>query len=229
MKFDYDMLYGKFISRPNRFIAHVDISGEEIICHVPNTGRLKELLYPGAEVAVSHHPLAHRKTKYELQMAKKKGSWVSIHSQLPNALAVEAIKAGIIQELQGYSIINREVTYGDSRFDLQLIGKGICFVEVKGVTLELENWGYFPDAPTERGRKHIDGLVQAVKDGHRAVLLFVVQMDNVAGFSPNADMDPLFAQKVKEAAETGVEVLAYRCSVSPREVKISDRIPVKIP
>lgn len=228
MKLDYDMLYGKFICRPNRFIAHVDISGKEVVCHVPNTGRLKELLYPGAEVAVSYHPFSHRKTKYELQMVKKKESWVSIHSQLPNALAVEGIKIGIIQELQNYTVINREVTYGDSRFDLQLIGKNICFVEVKGVTLELENWSYFPDAPTERGRKHIDGLIQAVKDGHRAVLLFVAQMDIAKGFSPNAHMDPAFAQKVKEAAEAGVEVLAYRCLVSPYQIKISEKIPVKL-
>lgn len=226
MKFNYDMHYGKFICRPNRFTAHVDISGEEIICHVPNTGRLKELLHPGAEVAVSYHPFPHRKTKYELQMVKKKGSWVSIHSQLPNVLAVEAITAGIIQELQNYTIINREVPYSDSRFDLQLIGKDICFVEVKGVTLELENWGYFPDAPTQRGRRHIDGLMQAVKDGHRAVLLFVVQMDYAKGFSPNDHMDPAFAQKVKEAAHTGVEILAYKCRVSPYEIRISEKIPV---
>lgn len=228
MKLNYDMLYGKFICRPNRFIAHVDILGEEIVCHVPNTGRLKELLYPGAQVAVSYHPLAHRKTQYELQLVKKGGSWVSIHSQLPNALAIEAINAGVIQELQNYTTINREVAYGDSRFDLQLIGKDICFVEVKGVTLELENWSYFPDAPTQRGRKHVDGLIQAVKDGHRAVLLFVVQMDKPQGFSPNWQTDPLFAQKVKEASQAGVEVLAYRCSVLPSEVKISDKIPVRV-
>lgn len=223
---NYDMLYGKFLCRPNRFIAHVDMSGEEIVCHVPNTGRLKELLQPGTRVAVSHHPHPGRKTKYELQLVEKKGSWVSIHSQLPNALAAEAIQAGIIRELQGYTTVNREVTYGSSRFDLQLIGDDVCFVEVKGVTLALENWSYFPDAPTERGRKHIDELIQAVKDGHRAVLLFVVQMDLAEGFSPNAQMDPLFAQKVRQAAQTGVEVLAYRCSVSPSQIKISKKIPV---
>lgn len=226
MKFNYEMLYGKFICRPNRFIAHVDISGEEIICHVPNTGRLKELLSPGAEVVVSYHPIPHRKTKYELQMVKKNGSWVSIHSQLPNILAVEAITTGTIQELQNYNMINREVTYNDSRFDLQLIGKDICFVEVKGVTLELENRSYFPDAPTQRGRKHIDGLIQAVKDGHRAVLLFVVQIDYAEGFSPNVHMDPAFAQKVQEACNVGVEVLAYKCLTTPYEIKITRKIPI---
>ncbi|SFQ43178.1 sugar fermentation stimulation protein A [Caldicoprobacter faecalis] len=153
---------------------------------------------------------------------------MSIDSQLPNALAVEAISAGTISELKGYSAINREIIYNSSRFDLQLIGKDICFVEVKGVTLELDGWSYFPDAPTERGRKHIDELIRATQNGHRAVLLFVVQIEYAKGFSPNALMDPAFAQKVREAAEAGVEVLAYRCSVSPYEVKITEKIPVKI-
>lgn len=228
MKLNYDMHYGTFICRPNRFIAHVNISGAEAVCHVPNTGRLKELLYPGAEVAVSYHASSNRKTKYELRMVKKKGSWVSIDSQLPNALAVEAISAGTISELKGYSAINREIIYNSSRFDLQLIGKDICFVEVKGVTLELDGWSYFPDAPTQRGRKHINELICAAQSSHRAVLLFVVQIEYAKGFSPNALMDPAFAQKVREAAEAGVEVLAYRCSVSPYEVKITEKIPVKI-
>ncbi|MDF2615005.1 MAG: sfsA [Clostridia bacterium] len=228
MKLDYDIYYGTFICRPNRFIAHIEKEGEEVISHIPNTGRLKELLYPGAEVIVSYHSSPHRKTKYELRMVKKGSNWVSIDSQLPNALAAEAISSGIIEELQNYPILKREIFYGRSRFDIQLIGATSCFVEVKGVTLEKDGWSYFPDAPTERGRKHIDELIKVVKSGSRAVLLFVIQCNNVKGFSPNPSMDLAFAQKVKAAASAGVEIFAYSCHVSPLEVKITHKIPVKI-
>jgi len=228
MKLNYNIYYGTFTRRPNRFIAHVNKSGEEVICHIPNTGRLKELLYPGAEVLISYHPSATRKTKYELRMVKKEQSWISIDSQLPNTLACEAISSGVIKELKGYPVLNREVVYNNSRFDIQLIGENTCFVEVKGVTLEKDNWSYFPDAPTERGRKHIDELIHAVENGYRGVLLFVVQIEYAKGFSPNTAMDPDFTQKVKEAAKAGVQILAYRCSISPYEVKIADKIPVII-
>ncbi|HPU63272.1 MAG TPA: DNA/RNA nuclease SfsA, partial [Mobilitalea sp.] len=172
MKLNYNIRYGTFIGRPNRFIAHIDIDGEQVISHVPNTGRLKELLVPGAPVIVSYHPEDSRKTKYELRMVKKKDSWVSIDSQLPNALAYEAVAKGLIKELSGYSQIKKEVTYQNSRFDLQLTDENgqICFVEVKGVTLEKDGWSYFPDAPTERGRKHIDELIHAAGCGYKVAL-----------------------------------------------------------
>jgi sugar fermentation stimulation protein A len=226
MKFNYDQRYGVFLRRPNRFIAYISLDGEEIICHVPNTGRLKELLVPGVEVMISYHPSSTRKTQYDLRMVKKGDNWISTDSQLPNLLAYEAIATGVIEELQGYSEIRREVTYQNSRFDLQLLGEDICFVEVKGVTLEREGWTYFPDAPTDRGRKHIDELIHAAQNGYRSVLLFVVQIEYARGFTPNAVTDPAFAQKVKAAKEQGVEVLAYRCHVSTEEVFITQRIPV---
>ncbi|WP_069998047.1 DNA/RNA nuclease SfsA [Cellulosilyticum sp. I15G10I2] len=226
MKLNYDIYYGTFIHRPNRFIAVIKRKDEELIAHVPNTGRLKELLLPGAEVMLSYHPNPLRKTKYELRMIKKGMHWISIDSQLPNALASEAISAGIIKELMDYPLLKREVVYGNSRFDIQLSGKDTCFVEVKGVTLEKEGWSYFPDAPTERGRKHIDEMIQAVQNGHRGVLLFVVQLNTAKGFSPNSLMDPAFAQKIVEASNAGVEILAYRCVISPEEVNIVEKIPV---
>ena len=229
MKLNYDTYIGTFINRPNRFIAHVDIESEEVICHVPNTGRLRELLVPGATVMISYHPAAGRMTKYELRMVMKGDSWISIDSQLPNTLAHEAIAKEVIRELSGYTHIKREVTYQNSRFDLQLSkDREICFVEVKGVTLEREGWSYFPDAPTERGRKHIDELILAVQEGYRAALIFVVQLDYVSGFSPNKTTDPAFALKIEEAINAGVEVLAYRCRVSPDEAKIITRIPVTL-
>lgn len=226
MKLNYDTYIGTFMGRPNRFIAHVDIRGKEVISHVPNTGRLKELLIPGAKVMISRHPSASRKTEYDLRMVKKGASWVSIDSQLPNILAKEAILNGVIKELTGYTKINREVTYRNSRFDLQLSRE--CFVEVKGVTLEREGWSYFPDAPTERGRKHIDELILAAREGYRSVLLFIVQLEHVSGFSPNKVTDPAFAIKVEEAVNAGVEVLAYCCTVTPDEVRVTKKIPVTL-
>jgi len=230
MILNYDVSYGTFISRPNRFIAYIDINGETIISHVPNTGRLKELLIPGAPVIVSRHPAESRKTKYDLRMVKKNGAWVYIDSQLPNTLVYEAIYNNIIKELSGYTLIKKEVTYQNSRFDLQLTdGNGqICFVEVKGVTLEKDGWSYFPDAPTERGKKHIDELIYASKHGYKAALLFVVQFEKAEGFSPNNVTDPDFASKVKEAKNAGVEILSYRCFVTPDEVRITDKIPVRL-
>ncbi len=236
MKLQYEIFYGTFIRRPNRFIAYIDVSGTEVICHVPNTGRLRELLVPGVKVMLSFHPTGQRKTQYELRMVMKEGFWVSIDSQLPNHLAHEAIMNEVVTELTGYSEVRREVTYQNSRFDLQLtnarssLGDSThnvpCFVEVKGVTLEREGWSYFPDAPTERGRKHIDELIHAVHNGYRAALLFVVQTERPEGFSPNEVTDPAFAEKVRAAHEAGVEVLAYRCVVSPLEVRIVQPLPI---
>ncbi|MDF2540793.1 MAG: sfsA [Herbinix sp.] len=231
MKFNYTILYGTFLHRPNRFIAHIALEGNalksnEVVCHVPNTGRLRELLIPGVRVMLSYHPSSTRKTEYELRMVMKGSNWISIDSQLPNAIAHEAIATDVIEELQGYSVIQREQPYQNSRFDLKLLGEDICYVEVKGVTLEVDGWTYFPDAPTERGRKHIDEMIHAVKRGYRGVILFVVQVEDAKGFTPNAVTDPAFARKISEAAEAGVEILAYRCLVSPNEVRIIDRIPV---
>ncbi|MBH1942158.1 DNA/RNA nuclease SfsA [Mobilitalea sibirica] len=257
MKFNYDIRFGTFLRRPNRFIAHIDLDGTEVICHVPNTGRLRELLIPGAQVMLSHHPSPVRKTQFELRMVRKEENWISIDSQLPNTLAYEAIVHEVIEELKGYTTIKREVNYQNSRFDLQLIKEdpclsdadndvhtrnknsshnqkliqtrnNICFVEIKNVTLETDGWSYFPDAPTERGRKHIDELIHAVRHGYRGVLLFVVQVENARGFTPNSTTDPAFSEKVKSAYEAGVDVLAYRCTVSTQEVTIIDKIPVKL-
>ncbi len=231
------MRFGNFIKRPNRFIAHIDMDGIEVICHVPNTGRMKELLTPNAKVMLSYEPAKHRKTQYELRMVMKNGQWISVDSQLPNALAFEAITGGVIEELNGYSEIKREVTYENSRFDLQLRKKAdnssdnlsnedICFVEVKGVTLEEDGWTYFPDAPTVRGRKHIDELIHATRQGYKAAILFIIQIEDVQGFTPNTKMDPAFSEVLNKAALAGVEILAYRCKVSPEEVTVIEKVPV---
>lgn len=228
MIFEYKLITGYFIKRPNRFIAHIDLGGKEVIAHVPNTGRMKELLLPRVEVLVSYHPEPNRKTHYTLRMIKKNGCWVSIDSQLPNQLAVEGIQKGMIKELQGYKEIKRESVYGNSRFDLKLEGDQICYVEVKGVTLEIDGWGYFPDAPTERGRKHVEELCEVVQRGMRGVLLFVVQYEKVQGFSPYEKNDPTFAEVLRMAEKVGVEILVYKCKVEPQGVEIIRELSYKL-
>lgn len=228
MLLNYDIVYGTFIARPNRFIAHIEADHGVVIAHVPNTGRLRELLTVGIRVLLSYHPSPHRKTQYELRMIEKNGIWISIDSQLPNPVVAEGIRDGVIKELQGYANLRREVTYQRSRFDIQLEGPGVCFVEVKGVTLEENGWGYFPDAPTERGRKHIEEMIRVVEEGYRGVLMFLVQHPHIGGFSPNAKTDPDFAEILQRASAAGVEVLCYQCSVSPDEVRVVGSLPVKL-
>lgn len=229
MKFDYEILFGKFIKRPNRFIAHVLLNGSEIIAHVPNTGRMKELCIEGVEVGVSYHDSPTRKTQYELRLIRKNGNWISIDSQLPNKLAAEAIKNGFVKGSEAYENIRSEVKYKNSRFDLYLSDheeeKG-CFIEVKGVTLERNQWTYFPDAPTERGTKHINELIGAVADGYEAKILFLIQLENSNGFTPNYEMDPIFSSTLSEAVSKGVKVQALKCRVDALGVEVFEEIPV---
>lgn len=227
MNLNYNMVFGKFIKRVNRFIAHIDIDEREEKVHVMNTGRLGELLVTGAEVMMSHESSPIRKTAYDLRMVKKEDIWVSIDSQLPNKIVEEGIELGLIEELKEYKEeIKRESFYGKSRFDFKLGKDNSCFVEVKGVTLEKDGWGYFPDAPTDRGKKHIDEMVMAIQEGHRGVIIFLIQHPNINGFSPNKSMDTEFAKKLISAKAKGVEIIAYKCKVSLEEIIIDKKIPV---
>ncbi len=228
-------MVGTFLSRPNRFLAHVILDGREVVCHVKNTGRLRELLLPGTPVIVQYHPDAiatGRKTEYSLIKVAKGDVWVNIDSQAPNQVAFEWLR-----ELQTNSAhplfcpqnIRREVRYGDSRFDLSFIdaltGKP-WLMEVKGVTLDVNGTAMFPDAPTERGVKHLDELVHAVHDGFGAAVLFVIQMKGISAFSPNAERHPAFAEALKRAHEHGVHILAYDCVVTEDALQIDQPIPV---
>lgn len=230
MKFDYEILIGKFIRRPNRFIAHILLNGSEIIAHVPNTGRMKELCIEGVEVGVSYHDSPSRKTNYELRLIRKGGNWISIDSQLPNKLAAEAIRNGFVKCAGAYARIRPEVKFRNSRFDIYLSDhdeeKG-CFIEVKGVTLEKDQWTYFPDAPTERGTKHINELIVAVEDGYKAKILFIIQLENSNGFTPNYETDPIFSRTLSEAVTKGVDVQALKCRVDAFGVEVFEEIPVK--
>ncbi|MGB7606414.1 MAG: DNA/RNA nuclease SfsA [Lutisporaceae bacterium] len=229
MKIDNKVVKGYFIKRPNRFEAMVDIAGEVNLVHVPNTGRCRELLIEGAEVLLERREGKKRKTNYELIMVYKDGRLVSIDSQLPNKLAEEAIRNNVITELTDYSYIKRETTFGNSRFDLYL--EKACekaFVEVKGVTLEQNGVAKFPDAPTTRGTKHIYELIKAKKEGYRACVLFVIQLDFADYFTPNKVMDTAFAEALSKAKAEGVEILSYSCKVSPDEVTLYKAMEVRL-
>ncbi len=228
-------MIGTFLSRPNRFLAHVMLDGREVVCHVKNTGRLRELLLPGTSVIVQYHPDAAatgRKTEYSLIKVAKGDVWVNIDSQAPNQAAFEWLCE--LQMNSDHPVfcpqnIRREVRYGDSRFDLSFIdaltGKP-WLMEVKGVTLDVNGTAMFPDAPTERGVKHLDELVHAVHDGFGAAVLFVIQMKGISAFSPNTERHPAFAEALKRAYEHGVHILAYDCIVTEDALQIDQLIPV---
>ena len=218
------MVPGTFIARPNRFIAHVEIDGKVEICHVKNTGRCRELLPPGAKVwcQVSDNP--NRKTKYDLITVQKGDRLINMDSQAPNAAAKEWLLSGDLGTVEN---LRPETVHGDSRFDFSFILNGKpCLMEVKGVTLENDGICAFPDAPTERGVKHLRGLAQAVREGYGAFVLFVVQMPDVKYLRPNDATDPAFGAALREAAEAGVTVLAMDCAVTPDTMSI--RLPVLV-
>ena len=199
----------KFISRPNRFIAHVEMDGREEIVHVKNTGRCKELLIPGCTVYLTAPDSPGRKTKYDLvAVIKDNGLLINIDSQAPNKVALEYLQA------QNYDVIIPEYTYGDSRIDFYMEkGKKKYLMEVKGCTLERDGIGYFPDAPTERGVKHIHELIKAKKEGYRAILAFVIQMDGIKEVRANVETHPEFGTAWEEARKAGVEIWFLTCHV----------------
>lgn len=209
---------GRFISRPNRFIAYVDILGKQEICHVKNTGRCKELLTEGATVYLEESQNPFRKTKYDVVAVQKEEKLINMDSVAPNKAAEEYFK----KQFEG---VKREVTYKNSRFDL-FIKDNNTFVEVKGVTLEKDNIAMFPDAPTERGRKHIYELIDAVKNGFNAKIVFVIQFKGAKSFIPNYKTDEEFKKALLIAQENGVQVEAYDCLVSPSELNINERVKV---
>ena len=218
---------GQFLSRPNRFVAEVAVDGETVVCHVKNTGRCRELLVPGAIVYLEESDNQARKTKFDLVAVKKGDLLINMDAQAPNRLFYEWAMGGkFCPELRE---IRPEVTYGASRLDFRLeTAKGPFFVEVKGVTLEENGIARFPDAPTERGVKHLHELVRAVEAGMRAAVFFVVQMKGVTVFRPNDQTHPAFGEALRKAAAAGVEVYAYDCVVTPEKIYIDAPVPVQL-
>lgn len=221
------VIQGTFVERPNRFIAMVNIHGHIEKAHVKNTGRCRELLIPGTTVFLQVHDDPKRKTKYSLITVLKGDTYINIDSQIPNKLAEEYVKAGHV--LNEPLTVKREKTYGDSRFDLFVTsGNRQMFIEVKGVTLNQEGVARFPDAPTERGVKHIKGLIKAIENGYEAAILFIVQMKGISHFEPNMETHPEFGHVLKEAQKAGVRLLAVDCQVGSDWIETDQPVEINL-
>lgn len=230
MKTDKRIIKAEFVKRPNRFQAYVKINGEEQIVHVPNTGRCREILLPGSIVLLREESNPTRKTKYDLIAGYKGNRLINIDSQVPNKVVEEALKNKKIESLQKYSNIQREKFFQNSRFDFKLSDDNgdVYYLEVKGVTLEHEGITKFPDAPTERGKKHLLELIEAKKKGYGAGVLFLIQMRDVESFSPNEEMDKLFSEALKLAYKNGVDIYAYDCEVGENFITLRKPVTIKI-
>jgi sugar fermentation stimulation protein A len=221
-----NMAQGIFRRRPNRFIAHVEIDGTEEICHVKNTGRCKELLPEGAKVWCETSRNPSRKTKFDLITVQKGDRLINMDSQAPNKAAMEWLQGGGLGEIQN---LRAETVHGNSRFDFSFTKDGKpSFLEVKGVTLENDGICAFPDAPTDRGAKHLRELAAAAREGFGAWVLFVIQMENVRYLHPNDATDPAFGAALREAAAAGVQILAMDCSVTEDTMEIRAQVPVRL-
>ena len=218
---------GRFLMRPNRFVAHVEVDGTEQIVHVKNTGRCRELLRPGATVYLQDWGVEHtgRKTRYDLIAVEKGSLLVNMDSQAPNKVFSEWAKEG--RFVPGLTHLKPEAKWGNSRFDFYWeAGQRRGFVEVKGVTLEHDGLVRFPDAPTERGVKHLEELILTKEQGYEAAVCFVVQMEGMRSFSPNDETHPAFGAALRKAAAAGVRVMAMECHVTPDSLRLTKEIPV---
>ena len=225
----YENVYeGRFLLRPNRFIAHVEVDGRTEICHVKNTGRCRELLVPGAQVYLERSTNPVRKTQYDLIAVRKGELLINMDAQAPNQVFREWAEGGGF--LPGLSLLRPETTWGNSRFDFywELSTGRRGFVEVKGVTLEENGYARFPDAPTERGVKHLEELIACRAEGYETAVCFVIQMKGPRVFRPNDRTDPAFGAALRQAAAGGVEVLAMDCRVEPDELMIDSPVPIDL-
>ena len=216
-----------FVSRPNRFVAQVLLGGQPVTVHVKNTGRCRELLVPGAQVWLTKSGNPNRKTAYDLIAVQKGARLINMDSQAPNKVFYEWAHAGHF--VPGLTLLKPEQKHGNSRFDFYWeAGPRKGFVEVKGVTLERDGAVYFPDAPTERGIKHLHGLVACLAQGYEGTVCFVIQMEQADFFAPNDLTHPAFGQALRQAAQAGVQVLALCCSVAPGRLSIGQPVPVRL-
>jgi sugar fermentation stimulation protein A len=232
MKYPSPLIQAVFIERENRFCARVKLDGKIIPVHVPNSGRLKELLTEGNRVFITPAGDSNpkRKTGYTLILAahKTEENLVCVHSVNANDLFEEAINGGIIKELNGYTVAAREKTIGKSRMDFILkdpAGKDV-YTEIKSVSLAQGDKALFPDAPTERGSKHLKELIRLKQEGLESAVVFIIQRQDVKSFSPYDQQDPIFGSLLREACKTGVRILAYRCIVNQFEIKVDAKVPV---
>ncbi len=230
MKFKTPLVQGKLIRRYKRFLADVELeSGEIVIAHCTNSGSMKTCIEEGAPVYLTPVNDPKRKTKFTWEMIFINEDWVGINTSVPNVLAFEAIRDGEIEKLKGYTDVKREVTFGDSRFDIFAENScEKCFVEVKNVTMKEDEFALFPDAVTTRGKKHLETLIQVKKQGIRAAMLYVIQRMDVEKFGPAKEIDPDYAAALKKAYAAGVEVIPVQAKVTPEEIKIVKELPFEI-
>lgn len=223
---NYDGIeFGRFIARPNRFIAHVEMGGRREVCHIKNTSRLGELLVPGAAVSVQRVAKAQRKTGWDLIAVEHAGRWVNIDSQAPNKVFAEWVRPG--GHFGAVTLLRPETVHGNSRFDFYLeAGPRRVFIEVKGVTLVEDGVARFPGAPTQRGVKHLLQLARCVDEGYEAALVFIVKRDDVAACGPNDGLDPAFGRALRAAQKQGVQLLALGCDVTPCSLAITRPVAV---
>lgn len=232
MKFNDQLIRGTLLQRYKRFLADIRLeSGEVVTAHTANSGSMKGLTEPGNPVYLSYHDKASRKLRYSWEIVEVGPVAVGINTSLPNGLVEEGIRRRVIEELQGYRQIRREVRYGkNSRIDLLLSKEdgAQCYVEVKNVTLVEAGVAYFPDAVTERGRKHLEELMDMVDQGHRAVIFFVLQRGDGGYVAPADHIDPVYGKTLRRAISHGVEALAYRAKVDPREINLQEALKVRV-
>lgn len=218
---------GRFLARPNRFVAHVELETGVEVVHVKNTGRCRELLVPGAAVYLEKSGNPARKTQYDLIAVEKGGLLINMDAQAPNKVFEEWAEAGCF--LPGLTLLQPETTWGSSRFDFYWeAGERRGFVEVKGVTLEEGGHARFPDAPTERGIKHLEELIRCQADGYEAAVCFVIQMEGMTDFAPNDVTHPAFGEALRRAASAGVQILARECRVTPETLTLAGPVPVRL-
>ncbi|MFO7999139.1 MAG: DNA/RNA nuclease SfsA [Bacteroidales bacterium] len=212
-----ELVRGRLIRRYKRFLADVELDGgEKVTAHCTNSGSMKSALEEGAEVAISPVTDPKRKTRFTWEMIRINGSWVGINTNIPNILGALAMEKNLLEPLQGYSEIRREVKFQDSRFDVfGKKGEEECYVEAKNVSLNEDGMAMFPDAVTTRGQKHLDTLVKVVESGKRAVMLYVIQRTDVKTFAPATHIDPAYAEKLQRAEEKGVEVIPWQLRPHP--------------
>jgi sugar fermentation stimulation protein A len=219
----------EFLCRLNRFVGEISLRGAVYRSHVPSSGRMKELLYPGATVHVAENTGKDKKTAYRILLAEYGDTLVSVDSLLPNRLVGRALKTGLIRGFEGCSTVRPEAPFGSSRFDFFLAdGNKECFLEVKSVTLVNGGVALFPDAPSARGSRHLEELAAAAREGYRAAVLFLIQRDDAVSFSPNDAGDPVFGAALRRAAAAGVEITAIKCVVKKHGVALDGEVPVEI-
>ena len=218
-----------FLRRENRFACLVKLAGNIETAHLPNSGRLETVLTPGRTVFVADRASPTRTTKYDMVTAALGETYVCLDDRLPMELVNEALMQKALPQFQQYTSIRREVPRGRSRLDFLLGSRSSqCFLEIKSVTLVRHSVAFFPNAPTERGRLHVESLVWAKKEGYEAAIIFVIQRDDAEGFSLNDEVDPEFSQALRLAQIKGLGIYAYKCRVKPNEIELAGQVPVKL-